>query len=362
MPAPAPLPAPPKAPDHPAVVALLVPLSGPSAPLGSALFNAAQLALFEMADNSFTLLPFDSKGTAEGAAAAVQLALAQHADIIIGPLFSAEAKAAAPLVRQAGISMVSFTADRSAAGDGVYALGFLPGQQALRVADYARSVNRSRLAILAPSTEYGRIVVDYLSNNAPALGISISGLQYYDPNAAEIGLTIRHLVKSDPKRPNDVGFDALILPDEGPRLRNIAAQLAQQGIDPAQIKLLGTMLWEDSHAGTEPALAGGWYAAPPEASHTDFDNRYAKAFGGRPPRLASLSYDATALAAVLARRSPRDFSSAMLNNPLGFAGVDGLFRLRPDGTAERGYAIREVQAGGTDKEIAPAPAAFQASY
>ncbi len=346
-----------------AVVALLVPLSGPSAPLGAALFNAAQLALFEMADNSFNLLPFDSKGSAEGAAAAVQQALSQHADIIIGPLFSVEAKAAAPLARQAGVSMLSFTTDRTVVGGGVYALGFLPGQQALRVADYARSVNRPRLAILAPSTDYGRIVVDYLSNNAPALGISISGLQYYDPNATtDIGLTIRHLVKSDPRRPNDVGFDALILPDEGQHLRNVAAQLPQQGIDPAQIKLLGTMLWEDSRAGNEPALAGGWYAAPPEASHTDFDNRYTKAFGGKPPRLASLAYDATALAAVLARRPPRDFSPAALNNPLGFAGVDGLFRLRPDGTAERGYAIREVQPNGPDKEIAPAPAAFQASY
>ena len=80
-------------------------------------------------------------------------------------------------------------------------------------------------------------------------------------------------------------------------------------------KLLGTMLWEDSRPGSEPALAGAWYAAPPQACHGDFDNRYAKAFGAKPPRLASLAYDATALAAVLARRSPRDFSAAMLTNP-----------------------------------------------
>jgi ABC-type branched-subunit amino acid transport system substrate-binding protein len=258
--------------------------------------------------------------------------------------------------------MLSFTADRTAAGNGVYALGFLPGQQAMRVAEYVRSTNRTRLAILAPSTEYGRIVVDFLVNNAPQVGMSISGLQYYDPNAIDLGLTIRHLVKNDPSHTGDIGFDALILPEEGQRLRTIAAQLPAQGINPTQIKLLGTMLWEDSRPGSEPALVGGWYAAPPEVSHTDFDNRYAKAFGARPPRLASLAYDATSLAAVLARRTPRDFSATMLGNPLGFAGVDGLFRLRPDGTAERGYAIREVQPDGTDKEIAPAPAAFQANY
>jgi ABC-type branched-subunit amino acid transport system substrate-binding protein len=323
------------------------------------LFNAAQMALFEMADKSLNLLPFDSKGTADGAVAALQQALAQHADIIVGPLFSAETKAATPLARQAGVAMLSLTADGTAAGNGVYVLGFLPGQQALRVADFAHSQNRSRIAILAPSNDYGRTVVDALANGAPPLGVTIAGLQYYDAAAADTGAAVRRLVKEDSRKPGDPGFDALIIPDEGARLKAIAGSLGQLGIDPQQVKLLGTMLWEDSQPGAEPALVGAWYAVPPEAAHADFDNRYAKAFGGHAPRLASLAYDATALAAVLARRSPRDFSAAALTNPTGFAGVDGLFRLRSDGTAERGYAIREVQAGGADKEIAPAPAAFQ---
>ncbi|MTJ82020.1 MAG: penicillin-binding protein activator, partial [Telmatospirillum sp.] len=357
-PPPSPLPA-----NRPATVALLLPLSGPSAPVGAALFNAAQMALFEMADGSFNLLPFDSKGTAEGAVTATQQALGQHADIIIGPIFSVEAKAAAPLARQAGVAMVSFTTDSTAVGNGVFALGFLPGQQALRAADYARSQNRPRLAVLAPSNDYGRRVADFLSNAAPQQGISIAALEYYDAAAADVGPAVKRLVKADPRRPaGDPGFDALIIPDEGQRLRVVASGLTAQGIDPARVKILGTMLWDEGHVGTEPALVGAWYPSPPEATHTDFETRYARAFGGKPPRLASLGYDATALAAVLARRSPRDFSVGALTNPTGFAGVDGIFRLRQDGTAERGYAIREVQANGPDKEIAPAPASFQAIY
>lgn len=348
--------------NRPATVAVLLPLSGPSAQLGAALLNAAQLALFEMADNAFNLLPFDSKGTADGAVAAVQQALTQHADIIIGPVFSVETKAAASLARQAGVAMVSFTADSTAAGNGVYALGFLPGPQALRVADYARSQNRPRLGILAPSNDYGRTVVDYLSNNATQVGVTVATLQYYDANAADISVVVKRLIKVDAHRPGDVGFDALIIPDEGQRLRTVANSLAQMGIDPAHVKLLGTMLWEESRPGSEPGLVGGWYPAPPESTHSDFETRYTKAFGARPPRLASLGYDATALAAVLARRSPRDFSASALTSPTGFAGIDGIFRLRSDGTAERGYAIREVQNAGADKEIAPAPASFQAAY
>ncbi len=342
--------------------ALLLPLSGPSAGIGMALFNAAQLALFEVGDNQFTLLPFDTKGNAEGAATAAQQAIAQHAEIILGPLFSGEAKAVAPLTRAAGIPMVALTADRTAAGDNVYILGFLPGPQALRVADYARSQNRTRLAVLAPANEYGRIVAEFLSNNLAPLGGSLAGIEYYDPNGVDFSGPIKRLIKTDPRMPGDVGFDALLLPDEGQRLRAVAAALAAQGVDTRQVKPLGTMLWEESKPGSEPALAGGWYAAPAAAGHADFDSRYAKAFGGKPPRLASLGYDAAALAAVLARRTPHDYSAAVLTNPLGFAGVDGIFRLRPDGTNERGYAVMEVVSGGPAQEVAPAPAAFQAAY
>lgn len=342
--------------------AVLLPLSGPSAGIGAALFNAAQLALFELAGNDFTLLPFDTKGTVEGAVTAAQQAVAQHAEIILGPLFSGEVKAAGQLTRQGGVPMVAFTADQTAAGGGIYILGFLPGPQALRVVDYARLQNRTRLAILAPSNDYGRIVADYLSNNAPGLGVTITALEYYDPSATDFTAPVKRLLKPDPRNPGEVRFDALMLPDEGARLRDVAGTVAVQGADPGRIKYLGTMLWEDSKPGSEPALVGGWYPAPPSASHADFDNRYAKAFGSKPPRLAALGYDATALAVVLARRSPHDYSTTVLTNPLGFAGVDGLFRLRPDGTAERGYAVMEVVNGGPPQEVAPAPAQFQAAY
>src|SRR5262249_55721816 len=90
-----------------ATAARLLPMSGPSALTGEALFNAAQLALFEIGDKDFTLLPFDTKGTPEGAAAAVQQAVAAHPDIILGPLFSGEVKATAPVAREASIPMVA---------------------------------------------------------------------------------------------------------------------------------------------------------------------------------------------------------------------------------------------------------------
>jgi ABC-type branched-subunit amino acid transport system substrate-binding protein len=118
--------------------ALLLPLTGQFAVFGQTLSNAAQLALFEVADGRFNLIPLDTKGTAEGAAAAARMALAQGADVILGPVFSPEVKAVAPLAREQAVPLLSFTTDRTAAGQGVYTLGFLPGPQVARIVSYAK--------------------------------------------------------------------------------------------------------------------------------------------------------------------------------------------------------------------------------
>ena len=109
-----------------------------------------------------------------------------------------------------------------------------------------------------------------------------------------------------------------------------------------------------------PALVGGWYAAPDAAARRDFEQRFESVYGRRPPRLATLAYDAAALAAVLARNGgPAPFDPLALTNPNGFAGVDGIFRLRPEGLVERGLSVMEITPGG-NRVIDPAPSSFQA--
>ena len=350
--------------------ALLVPLSGPQAPLGQALSNAAQLALFEIADKRFNLIPLDTKGTAEGAAAAANLAFAQGADIVLGPLFSSEVKAAALLAREHGVPMLAFTTDRAVLGDGVYTLGFLPGSQVARVVGYARSQGKERFALLAPASDYGHAIADAFRAAVPAQSGRIAKIEFYDPRATDFTPAVRRLTDADQrgrgkgKETNaataPVPFDAVMIPDEGTRLRSLASLATYYDVDPNQVAMLGTLLWDDPRLANEPSLQGGFYPAAPVAAHQDFEARYGKAFGPIPDRLgaiASIAYDATALAAILARQPQGDYSVASLTNPAGFAGVDGVFRLSPDGTSERGLAVRQLTASGS-REVSPAPASF----
>ena len=77
-------------------------------------------------------------------------------------------------------------------------------------------------------------------------------------------------------------------------------------------------------------------------------------------RTATLAYDAVALVAALARtQGAQRFSPETLTNPSGFAGIDGLFRFRPDGTNERGLAVMKVTSGG-GVAVAGSPKSFGA--
>jgi branched-chain amino acid transport system substrate-binding protein len=138
----------------------------------------------------------------------------------------------------------------------------------------------------------------------------------------------------------------------------VAPLLPFYDIDPVRVRILGTGLWDDPSLGKEPELVGGWYAAPDPKQRADFEQRYATLFGAKPPRIATLGYDATALAALLAKKpGGADFSAAALTNPNGFAGLDGIFRLRADGLNDRGLAVLEVQRDAP-RIVSPAPVSF----
>jgi branched-chain amino acid transport system substrate-binding protein len=124
------------------------------------------------------------------------------------------------------------------------------------------------------------------------------------------------------------------------------------------LQLLGTAGWDYANIGREALLAGGWYAAPDPSGWRDFGQRYAKTYTTQPARIASLGYDAVSLALALASNPQgQRYTPGNLTRSSGFAGTDGLFRLRPDGTSERGLAVLQVQKLSA-QILEPAPSAF----
>ena len=369
--------------------AILLPLSGGNARLGQALLNAAQLAMFDFADYRLELLPVDTKGTPQGAQEAAATAIGDGARIILGPLLSTSVHAMAPAARAAEVPVIAFSSDRSVAGAGVYTLGFLPADQVRRVVSYAFQKSLFRFAVLAPNNTYGATVVDALRRTTDDIGAELVNAKFYDPSAQDFTGVVRALANYDERREallkqrkalevkddnlskialkrlenlqtiGDLPFDALLVADGGKRLQSVAALLPFYDIDPSKVRMLGTGQWDVQGIGAEPALLGGWYAAPQPSTRANFVATYRETYNAPPPRLATLAYDVAALAAVLAQgASGPDFSAPTLTAPSGFDGFDGIFRFLPSGVAQRGLAVLQVQPRSA-RVISAAPRTFE---
>src|SRR5205823_8069450 len=141
--------------------------------------------------------------------------------------------------------------------------------------------------------------------------------------------------------------DALLIADDGESVVATADALAAAGANLRNIQLLGTGLWDNPRVFASPSLQGGLYAAPDPSGFRSFASRYRTRYNGEPVRTATLTYDAVALIAALARtQGAQRFSTDVLTNTSGFSGIDGLFRFRVDGTNERGLAVMRVTSGG----------------
>ena len=152
--------------------------------------------------------------------------------------------------------------------------------------------------------------------------------------------------------------DSIFIADGADAVPQVVQALASDGVNLKRVQLLGTGLWDDPRISSTPALEGGWFAAPESTGFRNFSNRYRSRYNSEPVRTATLAYDAVALVAALVKtQGVQRFSEQILTNSSGFAGIDGVFRFRADGTNERGLAVMSVTPSG-NQPVSPAPRTF----
>jgi hypothetical protein len=334
-------------------VGLILPLSasGNAGVAALSMKNAAEMALAEFQNPNIQLLIKDDAGTPQGASQGTQQALDEGAEIILGPLFASSVPAAAQLTRARGVSVIAFSTDSSVAGRGVYLLSFLPESDVNRIIEYAAGTGKRSYAALLPENAYGNVVEAAFKQAVGRRSGRIVAFEKYGADRAAAARTVAQALGQ---------ADALFLADDGDSVVTVADALTAAGANLKNIQLLGTGLWDNPRVFASPALQGGLYAAPDPSGFRSFSARYRAKFGSDPVRTATLAYDAVALVAALARtQGPQRFAPEVLTNPSGFAGIDGLFRFRPDGSNERGLAVMKVTTGG-GVPVAGSPKSFGA--
>ena len=333
-------------------VGLILPLSaaGNAGVAAQSMKNAAEMALAEFQNPNIQLLIKDDGGSPQGAQQGTQQALDEGAEIVLGPLFALSVPATAQSTRARGISVIAFSTDSSVAGRGVFLLSFLPESDVNRIIEYAASIGKRSFAALLPDNAYGNVVEAAFKQAVARRGGRVVAFEKYGADRAGVARIAQSLGQAD----------ALLLADDGDAVVATADALTAAGANLKNIQLLGTGLWDNPRVFNSPALHGGLYAAPDPSGFRAFSARYHARYNTDPVRTATLAYDAVALVAALARtQGGQRFSAEVLTNPSGFAGIDGVFRFRPDGTNERGLAVMKVAPGGS-QPVAGSPKSFGA--
>ena len=356
-------------------IAILLPITGPQASLGAAMQQAAQLAL---GTDGPQLDVQDTAGTPAGAAAAIKAALAAHDTLVIGPLTAQETAAAAALAD--GVPILAFTSDRQQARPGVWTLGLEPEQQVERLVQVLVAHGKTRIVAVLPDNLFGAALAAGLARAAAPLPQPPDVHRYVTGRWASLDQALheatgyadrRGAIEARAKAVRDAGgdtaedeaktisaepvpppnFDALLLAESGPLLKQTAAALPGLDIHIPEVQVAGPATWA-REASNVQGLVGAWYAAPDPVAREDFVRAYTARYHTPPIPLADIAYDA----ARIARNAVQN--PAILTRPQGFVGVDGPFALQADGQVRRSLAVFALAPGGAQTiETAPTFAA-----
>lgn len=335
---------------------LLVPTSipGGAAAVAKELRNGAEMAVQDFGQNRIQIVVKDTKGQAAEAQVKAGEALREGSSLILGPLFAANVSAASGVTLPANVSMLAFSTDTSVARRGVYLFSYTPQSDTKRMISYAASMGKKSVLAFLPRNAEGSLRGRILREMAGRSGINLSITEYdRTPEGLEAVLTEAAV--------NAQTVDSIYIPEGGPIPALVASGLRRNGVDMKGKQILGSGAWESVDA-KSASLNGAVYPGRDVSRFNGFADRYAGKYGTRPGVQAALAYDAVTLASELVRANGPEnaFKSSNFESARGFQGTTGAFRIKQDGTTDRGLAIYRIE-NGRGKLLEPAISSFSGS-
>ncbi len=344
---------------EPVQVALLVPSGSGQASdelLARGLQNAARLAISDLGGQRIDLRVYPTAGNPAQAQSQAVKAVDEGAKIILGPVYAHEANAAGVAVAGRGVSLLSFSNNTEIAGGNVFVLGPTFQNTADRLGRFAARQGKTRVMVVHDQNLAGQLGSAAVQRAMAANGGQVVGVQSYELSQNGI-IAAAPAIAAAARNSNAQAVFLTATTDAA--LPLITQMLRDNGLSPPSTAFIGLTRWDiPAETLTLPGVQGGWFALPDPALYQQFQSRYQAAYGEPPHPISGLSYDGiAAIGALVKRGGAGPLSAQALTQGSGFVGVNGIFRLRPDGTNERGLAIATIQ-NNQMSIIDPAPRSF----
>lgn len=340
-------------------VALLVPGGSGQASdelLARSLQNAARLAIADLNGVQIDLRVYNTAGSPAQAGAQAVKAVAEGAQVILGPVFAQEANAAGVAVAASGVNVLSFSNNPDIAGNNVFVLGPTFDNTAKRLAGFAVRQGKGKIMIVHDRNTAGDLGKAAIERGVRVAGGTVVAVGNYEFSQNGVVSAAPGIVKSA----KSTGAQSIFLTaDTSGALPLITQLLADNGLSPSSAQFIGLTRWDIPSATLGlPGVQGGWFAMPDPALYAQYQSRYQTAYGEAAHPISGLAYDGIAAIGALTRANLKGpLAKSALTQGAGFVGVNGIFRLREDGQNDRGLAIAQIK-GGQVAIVDPAPRSF----
>lgn len=360
-----------------AVIAVLLPISGSNQELATSLLHTIELANKHHLNKNIIIKVYDTKGSLTEAKKQMKQAIADNAQIVIGPMFAKTTASIAPMAENKGIPVFTLSNDIRLLQnyDNVFMLTNSPFYDIEAEVAYVKKQGSKRVAVLAPQNTYGDLSVAFLKASLANNNLELVRVVRYSSTRANLTYELNRLIPygerikyqktqkalsnheviqdeqgniiTEPPKPK-LNFDTLIIADEGRRLAVVASHFPLIDLAYQDLTIIGNSLWESNLVISNEILQNAYYVTDITSPvDTSFYKEYVAYYKTPPSKLSYTIYDAFMLASASVYQDPDgntviDLAKNQFGNTKTINGVLSPFYMNQNNIKVKDMAVKQI--------------------
>ena len=336
--------------DNKIRIGLVVPLSGEYAFVGESIIKSVRLALNQINDERFEIVPEDSGANPIDTLRASKRLYTQGIKIIIGPVFNESSRYLDELKE---VTFISLTNKIYGNPPNVISAGVNAISQ-LNTIDKFRKINEiERSIILIPRTDYRKEIDEALTKTE----LKLKDKFFYDTDPTLLTAQIEKITRYPQRKQNlldeikriedsnlnnkekkienlkkrdtlgGINFDSVIIADFDESLKSVATSLLYTDVSSTRVSYITLNQWFDDSLLKETSLQPLYFPSINKENYESFKSEYKDAYQTNANQLSFLSYDLVGLVYFLIYSNDFNLDENIFYKKNKFKGKIGIFEI-----------------------------------
>ena len=336
--------------DNKIRIGLVVPLSGEYSYVGESIIKSVRLALNQINDERFEIVPEDSGANPIDTLKASKKLFTQGIKIIIGPVFNESSRY---LDELKDVTFISLTNKIYGNPPNVISAGVNAISQ-LNTIDKFRKMNKiERSIILIPKTDYRKEIDEALKKTE----LKLKDKFFYDTDPTLLTAQIEKITRYPQRKQNlldeikriedsnlnnkekkvenlkkrdtlgGINFDSVIIADFDESLKSVATSLLYTDVSSTRVSYITLNQWFDDSLLKETSLQPLYFPSINKENYESFKSEYKDAYQTNANQLSFLSYDLVGLVYFLIYSNDFNLDENIFYKKNKFKGKIGIFEI-----------------------------------